>query len=332
MTTYERVIGIDVASEKLDISDSKGKLPSKVSNTAKGIQQLIKRIEEPEKTLVVCESSGGYENIMVNLLHEAKVNVAVVNPRQTHYYAKAHGYLEKTDTIDAKVIRLFGEQVEVHLTKPLTECEKQLRALTRRRVQVLDMINQEKNRLRFEENAVKAYVEENLKTLQKQLKTLNKELQKHTKLMSKETPKVEIINSVPSVGLVTTATLCAEVPELGQLSRTRISKLIGVAPMAHQSGLSDGKRRARGGRSTVRRALYMAALVATRKNPVISKFYARLLSKGKPKKVALVACMRKLLLIINDMVRTQTYWDPDKKARDQGVASLATGTTCSMSH
>lgn len=331
MTKYERVIGIDVASERLDISDSKGKLPTKVSNTAKGIQQLIKRIEEPEKTLVVCESSGGYENVMVNLLHGAKVNVAVVNPRQTHYYAKAHGYLEKTDTIDAKVIRLFGEQVEVHLTKPLTECEKQLRALTRRRVQVLEMINQEKNRLRFEDNAVK-YVEESLKALQKQLKTLNSELEKQIKLLSKETPKVDIINSVTGVGLVTTATICAEVPEIGQLSRARISKLVGVAPMAHQSGLSDGKRRARGGRATVRRALYMAALVSTKKNPVISRFYARLLSKGKPKKVALVACMRKLLLILNDMVRTQTYWDPNKKARDQDVASLATGTACSTSH
>lgn len=332
MKKYQRIIGIDVASEKLDVSDSKGKLPVLVDNTTKGIQKLIKRIEEPEETLVVCERSGGYENLMVDLLLAAKVNVAAVNPRQTHYYAKAHGYLEKTDKIDAKVIRLFGEHVPVHVVKPLTASEKQLRALTRRRVQVLSMINQEQNRLRFEDDSVKEYIEATIDTLKKQLKMLEKELEKQAELMSKTTPKVSIINSIPGVGLVTTATICAEVPEIGQLSRNRVAKLVGVAPMAHQSGQSDGKRRARGGRSTVRRALYMAALVATRKNPVINRFYTRLLSKGKPKKLALVACMRKLLLIINDMVRTNTHWDPDKKARDQDVANLATGAACSMGH
>lgn len=332
MTTYERVIGIDVSSQRLDISDSKGKLPAAIDNTIKAVERLVKRIAEPEKTLVVCESSGGYEDLMVDLLHAAKVNVAVVNPRQTHYYAKAHGYLEKTDTIDARVIRLFGEQVKVHLTKPRTEREKQLRSLLRRRSQVLMMINQEKNRLRLEDETIRQFVEDSLKALKNQLKTLNVQLKAHAAEMSKETAKIEIISSVPGVGPVTTVTLTVELPELGQLSRNPISKLVGVAPMAHQSGQSDGKRRARGGRSTVRRALYMAALVATRENPVIKKFYVRLLQKGKPKKLALIACMRKLLLIINDMVRHGKKWDPERKARDQGVSSLATGTTCSAGH
>lgn len=332
MTTYDRVIGIDVASKKLDISDSQGKLPSTISNTVSSIGKLIERIQEPEKTLVVCESSGGYENIMVDLLHEAKVNVSVVNPRKTHYYAKAHGYLEKTDTIDAKVIRHFGEQVKVHLTKPLTEREKKLRSLTRRRVQVMTMINQEKNRLRFEDETVKQFVEESLKMLKNQLKALNEQLKEQAKEMSKETPNVRIISSAPGVGLITTVTLCAELPELGKISRTEIGKLVGVAPMANQTGQSDGKRRIRGGRSTVRRTLYMAALVATKKNPVVEKFYSRLLSRGKPKKLALIASMRKLLLILHEMVRTQTMWDPEKKARDQAVASLATGATCSAGH
>jgi transposase len=331
MTTYERVIGIDVASKKLDISDSKGKLPAVIANSVKAVGTLIKQIQEPEKTLVICESSGGYEDVMVDLLHEAKVNVAVVNPRQTHYYAKAHGYLEKTDKIDAKIIRLFGEQVKVHLTKPRTEREKQLRSLSRRRVQVLTMINQEKNRLRFEDDAIKKFVEDSLESLQKQLKAINDQLKKYAEELSKETPNVEIISSVPGIGPVTTATLCAELPELGKISRNEIAKLVGVAPMAHQSGQSDGKRRPRGGRSTVRRALYMAALVATQKNPVIRKFYLRLLSRAKPKKLALIACMRKLLLIINDMVRHQTRWN-EKKARDQGVSSLATSATCSAGH
>lgn len=331
MTTYERVIGIDVASEKLDISDSKGKLPAQVDNTAKGIRKLLKGIRDPQNTLVVCESTGGYEDYLVDMLHEAKVNVAVVNARQTRYFAKAHGFLEKTDKIDAGVIRLFGEQVEVHLTKPLGEREKQLRSLTRRRVQVLDLINQEQNRLRFKDSTVEAYVKESVKALKNQLKTLDKELEKLAKLMRKETPNMDIIDSIPGVGLVTAATICAEVPEIGKLPRSQLAKLIGVAPLANQSGKSDGKRRARGGRSTVRRTLYMAALAAARSNPVISRFYQRLLSRGKPKKLAVVACMRKLLLMINDMVRTQTFWEPDKKARDQAAASLATGA-CSTSH
>jgi len=144
---------------------------------------------------------------------------------------------------------------------------------------------------------------------------------------------VQIIASVPGVGPVTTATLCTELPELGKTTRAKIAKLVGVAPLAKQSGETDGKRRTRGGRVTVRRALYMAALVATKHNPVIAKFYQRLLQRGKPKKLALIACMRKLLLIIHDMVRNGQMWDPlSRKARDQAVASLATGTTCSMGH
>ncbi len=131
MSSYERVIGIDVSSKKLDLSDSQEKLSSCIDNSVDAIEKMIKKLTEPEKTLVVCESSGGWENILVDMLHEANVNVAVVNPRPTHYYAKAHGYLEKTDKIDAKVIRLFGEQVEVHLTRPRTQREKELQALSR---------------------------------------------------------------------------------------------------------------------------------------------------------------------------------------------------------
>ncbi len=334
-TKYERVIGIDVSSKKLDVSDSKGKLPAVIDNTIEAISsKLVRKIGTSESTLVVCESSGGYENEMVEQLLDAKVNVAVVNPRQTHHYALAHGYIEKTDTIDAKVIRLFGEHIEVHLAKPMTEREKQFRAISRRRVQVLTMINQEENRKTLcRDKASVEFIDESLKMLKTQLKSLDSMLKKYIKELSKDTPSVQIVASVPGVGPVTTAALCTELPELGKISRGQITKLVGVAPMAKQSGETEGKRRARGGRVTVRRALYMAALAATKCNPVIAKFYQRLLQRGKPKKLALIACMRKLLLIIHDMVRNGEMWNPlTKKARDQTVASLATGTTCSMGH
>jgi transposase len=334
MSGYERVIGIDVSSEKLDISDSMGKLPAVVDNKVDAIKgKLLKKLTAPEKTLVVCESSGGWEGLLVDLLHEAKVNVAVVNPRQTHHYARAHGYLEKSDRIDAKVIRLFGEHVKVHLTKPLSEQEKQFQALSRRRVQVLTMINQEENRkLLCRDKTSRGLIDASLEMLKNQLKTIDAQLKKFVDQLSKDTPKVKIIASVPGIGPVTTATLCCELPELGMISRRQIAKLVGVAPLVKQSGNSEGKRKARGGRATVRRPLYMATLAATIKNPVIRAFYLKLIQKGKPHQVAMIACMRKLLLMIHDMVRNEQMWDPLKKANDQAVSSLATGTTCSACH
>lgn len=330
---YDRVIGVDVSSKRLDLSDSTGRLTVVIDNSVEAIKsKLVSRIEDSESTLVVCESSGGWENIMVDLLHEAKVDVAVVNPRQTHHYAKAHGYLEKTDTIDAKVIRMFGEQVELHLAKPRTEREKQFQAISRRRLQVLAMINQEENRKILCADGAVEFIDESLKMLKNQLKTLDAKIKKFIDDASKDTPSVRIIASVPGVGPITTATLCCELPELGKVSRGAIAKLVGVAPMANQSGDRDSKRTARGGRVVVRRSLYMATLVATKHNPVIASFYQRLLKRGKPKKLALIACMRKLLLMIHDMVRNEQAWDPERKARDQAVASLATGTTCSMGH
>ncbi len=306
MSSYERVIGIDVSSKKLDLSDSQEKLSSCIDNSVDAIEKMIKKLTEPEKTLVVCESSGSWENILVDMLHEANVHVAVVNPRQTHYYAKAHGYLEKTDKIDAKVIRLFGEQVEVHLTRPRTPREKELQALSRRRVQLLEMLNQETNRkILCRDKATIDSIDESIKMLKTQIKSIENTLKKLVKELEKESPIVGIISSVPGVGLITTATLISELPELGIPSRGKIAKLVGVAPMAKQSGQSDGKRQVRGGRVTVRRVLYMAALVAVQVNPVMREYYLRLLKKGKPKKLALIACMRKLLLILHVLVKRE---------------------------
>ena len=333
MSSYERVIGIDVASKKLDISDSLGKLPPLIDNSPEAIAKVIKKLDAPERTLVVCESSGGWESVLVDMLQEANVKVAAVNPRQTHYFAKAHGFLEKTDKIDAKVLLLFGEQVQVNLTKPRTQRAKELQALSRRRVQLLAVISQESNRkILCRDKTVNSFIDECIKMLKTQVKAIDSALEKFVKEIARESPCVGIIASVPGVGLITTATLYCELPELGKISRAKLAKLVGVAPLAKQSGQYEGKRPVRGGRPTVRRVLYMATLVGVNKNPVLNKFYLRLLQKGKPKKLALIACMRKLLLMIHDMVRHQTPWDQKKKANDQANESLVTGSTCSTSH
>lgn len=316
MNVYKRVIGIDVSSDRLDIADSKSKIVSQVENTLNAIKsQIIKTIKEPSSTLVVCEATGGLEYLLVDLLHDTGVHVAVANPARVRDFAKAHGFLEKSDTIDAMVLQLFGKQVEVSLAKPRTGQERCFIALCRRRTQLLQLISQESNRLRqCHDSAMHVLVEEMLDSLNKQLKKVNASMASALAEQAKTDPKIDVMLSVPAVGVVMTATFVAEVPELGTLSRTKIAKLVGVAPIIKQSGKTEKKRRARGGRSSVRRVLYMSALVATKKNPVINAFYIRLLKQGKPKKLALVACMRKLLTMINDMVRNNEKWDPDKRA------------------
>ncbi len=207
------------------------------------------------------------------------------------------------------IIRRFGEDVELHLTPQRSAQDKHHQALVRRRCQVLDMLSQEQNRLKqtFDSGAV-AMIKNMISYLKTQQKEIEQQLAKLLSEHAKIDPKVDIIQSVPGVGAVTTSTLIAELPELGQLNRGEIAKLVGVAPMINQTGKSDKKRKARGGRSHVRNVLYMSALVATRHNAVIASFYQRLLARGKEKKLALVAAMRKLLTILNDMVRRGTAW------------------------
>jgi transposase len=306
---YQRVIGVDVSSEKLDVCDSEGKLSSTIENTCEAVYKLAKAIKNREQTLVVCEATGAYEHVLVEAMHDAKIPVAIANPRQVRDFAKGHGFLEKSDRMDARMIMVFGQQVDLHLAPPKTEQEKRHQAIVRRRNQLLELKGQEENRLRqCHHSDVKVLIETMLKALKKQLKQVDHELKKLLTEVSKTEPKVDILQSVPGVGLVTTSTLICELPELGTLSREKISKLVGVAPMLSQSGKSDRKRSVRGGRSIVRRVIYMATLTASRCNPSIKTFYQRLLKKGKPKKLALVAAMRKLLTILNDMVRRGETW------------------------
>lgn len=309
-TAYARVIGIDVASDKIDINDSLGKIKKSLPNTVAAIaNQLVPKINPTQSTLVVCEATGGYEHLLVDAMHEAGIDVCVANPRQVRDFAKGHGFLEKSDSIDAQVIRRFGEDVELHLTPERSPQEKAHQALVRRRCQVLGLLSQEQNRLRL---TTDAFASEMLKAtilhLKTQLKSIDERLATLLAERAKSDPNVEILSSVPGVGVVTVSTLVAELPELGQLNRGQIAKLVGVAPIINQTGRTDKKRKPRGGRSQVRSVLYMATLVATRHNPLIKRFYKRLLSHGKAPKLALVAAMRKLLTILNDMVRNGTPW------------------------
>ena len=308
---YERYIGVDVSKATLDVDDSQNLIPKKIDNDTDSIvKHLIAALDSPDKTLVICEGTGGYERQLVAAMHCVGVPVVVANPRQVRDFAGGSGLLEKSDPIDASVLRIFGEDARnLTLATPKTEEQEKLMALSRRRKQVVQMINQENNRLKQTvDPEILSGLKESLDFLRKQLKKLDHQLTKMIDELAKNTPTVKVLQSVPGVGKVTIATMMSELPELGKLSRGQISKLVGVAPLVNQSGRKDGHRSIFGGRAYVRRVLYMATLAATSFNETIKRFYDRLVSKGKPKKVALIAAMRKLLTILNDMVRQGKTW------------------------
>lgn len=307
---YKLVVGVDVSKAKLDIAwGPKGPLET-IENTDQQIAKLlIKKIEDPAHTLVVMEASGGYESRLVDLLHESNLSLAVVNPRRVRDFAHGVGLDAKTDPIDAKVIAYYGQVVKLKCHVAKTAPEKKLEALVTRRRQLLGLITMESNRLQqTRDKEIQQFIEQSLKTLKTQVKTIDESIAKCVAADQKNARKIEILQSVKGVGVVSISTFIAELPELGELNRGQISKLVGVAPMNNDSGQKSGQRRTIGGRSSVRRVLYMAALVATRFNPHIRAFYVRLLAKGKPKKLALVAAMRKLLTILNTLIKKDEIW------------------------
>lgn len=308
---YQRVIGVDVAKDKLDIHDSAGKLsPCIDNNPSEIVKKLINRIKQDASTLVVCESSGSYHLDLMDAMHEHSLNIAVVNARQVRDLAKAHGRLEKTDPIDARMICRFGQDVEVHLTPPRTEDEKRHLALVNRRVTLLKMRTQEKLRLSHcRDQEVIRFIKQSLRNIENQLQRVDTRLSEILKELAKKDARVDILLSHKGVGVVTTSVLMTQLPELGALNRREIAKLVGISPMADQSGLKDGKRRIRGGRQAVRTALYMAANSARQHDPAMKAFYDRLTKHGKPFKVVMVACMRKMLSTLNQMVRNGESYD-----------------------
>ena len=297
---YARYVGVDVSKATLDVKDSAGRIDRKVPNVAEAIvQHVVSEIDSPEQTLIVCEGTDGYERPLVAAMHAAGIPVVVANPRQLRNFAIGHGILEKSDPTDAAIIRRFGPDVRnLTLATPKSEDQEKHGALARRRKSLLDMINQEENRLKqTTDPEVRQWIEQSVKSLKEQLKTVDERIKQMVAREAQANPTAGVLQSIPGVGPVTVSTRLCDLPELGRLSRGEIAKLVGVAPMVHQSGRKDGHRCIMGGRGYVRRVLYMATLVATRHNELIGQFYRRLLAKGKPKMVALTASMRKLLTI-----------------------------------
>jgi transposase len=308
----ELFIGIDVSKAVLDVAVAPTKEKWSVPNSAEGMQDLVRRLKELNPNLVVLEATGGLERRAVAALAGAGLSVVAVNPRQVRDFARATGQLAKTDAIDAAVLALFAERIRPE-PRPLKDAEAlELEALVVRRRQVVEMITAEKNRLSAAppSKQVRTAIGRTIEWLQKQLDDNDRDLEKAVKSSPAWREKDELLRSVPGVGKVLSRTLLSLAPELGTLTHKQIAALIGVAPLNRDSGTLRGRRIVWGGRAQVREVLYMGALVASRFNPVIRAFRARLIAAGKLPKVALVACMRKLLTILNAMLSSKTRWAP----------------------
>jgi transposase len=307
---FTQVVGVDVSKATLDFVLGENEQPMSIDNTRKEIvSKLIGLIENPKSAIVVMEATGGYEQELVVQLHEHGIALAVVNPRRVRDFARSLGWDAKTDPIDARAIAFYGRVVQPEPQVAKSNEEQKLKGLVGRRRQLLDLINQENNRLQqTRDPEIREYIRKTLETLRKQVKTIDQRLAQCVKEDTVNARKIEILQSVQGFGAVAVSALLAELPELGQLNGGQISKLVGVAPMNRDSGQSSRKRKISGGRSYVRRVLYMATLVATRFNPRIKVFYRRLVKQGKPKKVALVAAMRKLITIVNSLIKNDELW------------------------
>ena len=310
-----RFVGIDVAKAELVISVRPTEERFTAPNDDRGVRTLVERLRVLVPQLIVLEATGGYELLAVAGLAAAALPVLVVNPRQVRDFAKATGQLAKTDRIDADLLARFADVVRPAL-RPIADGEAQeLEALLARRRQLLEMLQAERNRLGQVFGNGKRLVRKSLKAhilfLERELRMADTDLGEMVKQSPVWRERDELLQSVPGVGPVLSRTLLADLPELGQLSRRQIAKLVGVAPLSRDSGTMRGRRFVQGGRATVRGVLYMAALVATRRNTTIRTFYERLVVAGKPKKLALVACMRKLLTMLNTIVRTHVRWSDE---------------------
>jgi transposase len=301
-------VGIDVSKAQLDVEFRPTGEKESVANDKAGIKALVKRLAKLQPTLIVLEATGGYERKVAQALVRAELPVVVVNPRQVRDFAKATGKLAKTDRIDAGVLAHFGEAVRPQLRSLPDEVTLELRALTARRRQVIEMITAETNRLTMTSKAVGKRIDAHICWLEKELQRADQDLDRSIQQSPIWKENQELLISTPGIGPVSSRTLIAELPELGILNRKQISALVGLAPFNHDSGSLKGRRAILGGRAPVRNALYMAALVATRRNSVIREFYKRLRANGKLFKVALVACMRKLLTILNSMIKHKSRW------------------------
>lgn len=304
-------VGIDVSKEQLDVAVGVEGPAWSVSNDEPGIEGLVEDLRARPCELIVLEATGGFEIPVTTALAAAALPVVVINPRQGRDFARAIGQLAKTDRIDARVLAFFAERVRPEQRRLASEEARLLDALLTRRRQILTMITAERNRQGFAPAPLKKAIEKHVRWLQRELDKVDGDLGKAIQASPVWRTRETLFRSVPGVGPVVSRTLIAELPELGHLNRKQIAALVGVAPLARDSGKHKGRRMVFGGRASVRQALYMAALVASRRNPTIRTFYQRLIASGKPPKVALTACMRKLLTILNAMARSGSPWEAD---------------------
>lgn len=307
-------VGLDVAKAVVDVAVRPGGECWAVPNTDEGVAELVARVRPLGPALVVCEATGGFERPAIAALAAAGLPVVVANPRQVRDFARATGQLAKTDRLDAGILALFAERVRP-TPRPLPDDAAQLldAVLTRRR-QLLEMLTAEKNRLGFAPKPLHRGIQSHIRWLERQLDDVTAELAALIEASPVWRAKDDLLQSVPGIGPIVSCTLLGELPELGTLSHKQIAALAGVAPLARDSGTLRGKRMVWGGRASVRTALFLAALCGRRWNPALKVFYERLIAAGKPKKVALIACARKLLTILNAMVRNNTRWmTPDAR-------------------
>lgn len=315
MVAVEVMVGVDVSMERLDVALWPGGEHFSLSNDAQGVEQLLARMVQLRPPAVVIEASGGPEDLLVSELCAAEVPVAVVNPRQVREFARSLGQLAKTDRLDALVIAQYGHSAHssgrLKLTRLLPAAEAELKALVRRRRQLIGMLVAETNRRQRASKVVKRSIVASIRSLKRALAELEQQLRETVRNSPAQKAKAVLLQQVPGVGQRLAHALIAEVPELGHLGRRQIASLIGVAPHAHESGKFKGRRMIWGGRAAVRSTLYMAMLSASRYNPLVAPFYRRLLQRGKSKKLAYIACARKLLVILNAMFRDHTAWSPN---------------------
>ncbi len=307
-------VGIDVSSQTLELASSAEAKTWQVGNDAAGIEQLVGQLGGLKPALVVLEATGGYEFEAACAIQAAGLAVAVVNPRTARDFARAMGALAKTDALDARMLASFARVLHQHpererFVKPLADAELQrLQALVLRRRQLVQMITAERQRMRVSHAAARPSIERVIEFLKTELADSDADVASHVQRHHAELAAA--LASVPGIGAASVAVLLAELPELGKLDRRRVAALVGVAPLNRDSGQMRGQRTIWGGRADVRRTLYMATLTAVRHNPILKTHYERLLAAGKRKKVALVACMRKLLTMLNAIAKNGSRWNP----------------------
>jgi len=312
------VIGVDIAKLHIDVAASDGSLTERFSNDEAGHRKFLSRLSKMRIHHVLMEATGGYEDILVYTLQAAGSSVVVVNPKRARDFAKAMGLLAKTDAIDARALAQYGlmlsqrEDFQRFVKAPENTERKRLSAVVARRRQLLAMLDAERKRLDLADTIVRPSIEAMVESIRRQLEDIDRQMRDEVGEHHHELDA--LLQSVAGIGPIASATIIAELPELGRLNRRQLAALVGVAPFANDSGKTRGRRCIRGGRSTLRHTLYMATLTAVRYNPPLRAFYERLCEAGKLPKVALVACMRKLLGILNTMARNGEHWDPNRAA------------------